>query len=150
MCVWTEKTTNKEIKSITDFPEGIIGFVYLIEYTDGTKYVGKKNIHSHVTLSPLKSGEVRPNAKKVYTIGTGQRQYKEVVTKESNWKKYKGSHTDCKKKTPKIKLILDYAYTKLDLTYLEVKHQFQQEVLEHKEFINSNILGKFFKDKINN
>ena len=42
--------------------------------------------------------------------------------------------------------VLELAKTKRELTYLEVKYQMKYEVLEHDEFINENVLGKFFKN----
>jgi hypothetical protein len=38
-------------------------------------------------------------------------------------------------------------YSKTDLTYQETKHQFLYEVLEKEEYLNGNILGRFYKTK---
>jgi hypothetical protein len=43
--------------------------------------------------------------------------------------------------------ILRICYSATELTYQEVKHQFQYEVLEKEEFLNGNILGRFYKTK---
>jgi hypothetical protein len=40
--------------------------------------------------------------------------------------------------------ILQFAFNKKELTYLECKWQFSLGVLESREYINDNILGKFF------
>ena len=40
--------------------------------------------------------------------------------------------------------ILEIAYHKKELTYLECKYQFVLGVLESKSYLNDNILGKFF------
>ena len=40
--------------------------------------------------------------------------------------------------------ILQVAYNKKELTYLECKYQFILEVLEDKKYLNDNILGKFY------
>ena len=40
--------------------------------------------------------------------------------------------------------ILQIAYNKKELTYLECKYQFVLEVLEDKQYLNDNILGKFY------
>jgi hypothetical protein len=130
---------------ITDFPENTIGFVYQIEYEDGTKYIGKKNLYSVKTLPILKNGKIRPNAERIFTIGTGERIYHDRIKKESDWQTYNGSHKLCKNKIPKEKLILAYAYNKYQLTYLEAKYLFIYEVLEKEEFINDNILGSFYR-----
>ena len=43
------------ITSIEQVPEGAIGFIYLIEYVDGCKYIGKKNLYSKRTIAATKS-----------------------------------------------------------------------------------------------
>ena len=46
--------------------------------------------------------------------------------------------------------ILEFAFNKKHLTYLETKYLFCNNVLENEEYINDNILGKFFrKDLVN-
>jgi hypothetical protein len=35
----------------------------------------------------------------------------------------------------------------MELTYQETKHQFAYEVLEKEEYLNGNILGRFFRFK---
>ena len=46
------------------------------------------------------------------------------------------------------KIILEWAESKRQLTYLETKYQFIYEVLEIEEFLNYNILGKFYRGKL--
>ena len=41
--------------------------------------------------------------------------------------------------------ILEFAFKKKHLTYLETKYLFTNNVLENNEYINDNILGKFFR-----
>ena len=43
--------------------------------------------------------------------------------------------------------ILVICYSKTELTYQETKLQFINEVLEKDEFLNANILGRFYKQK---
>ena len=132
---------NKEFTSqdIGDY----FGFVYLITHeVTGKKYIGKKFFHSHRTLKPLK--------------GT-KRKRKQV--KESDWKNYYGScdklHEDLKKHGyDKCKReILYLCKDKRDVNYMEVKAQFQYDVLEaltdsgERMFYNSNILAKYFVRK---
>ena len=125
-------------------PPDAHGFIYLITYTDGTMYVGKKDFYSNTTLPALQSGVQRPNSTRVGKNRNGKRVYFDVVRKESNWKKYEGSSKNTKGKTVQSKEILAIANSKRALTYLEVKFLFQFSVLESDEFINDNILGKFF------
>jgi len=146
---WLDYSTKIPISQADQFNENVIGFVYLIEYTDGTKYIGKKNIYCTKTLPILKNGKYRPNCERILkNTGKGYRQPFDIVKKETNWKKYKGSHEDCKNKNIKNKYILAYAHTKLQLTYYEVKYQFIFGVLEDTKFINDNILGKFYRENL--
>ena len=75
--------------------------------------------------------------------------YKRVL-KESDWKTYYGSHHIIKEYIKKgfdwslKREIIDIATDKKHLTYLECKHQFALGVLEKSEYLNDNILGKFF------
>ena len=72
------------------------------------------------------------------------------VQKESDWKTYYGSHHLIKEyvkggfEHELNREILDIAFDKKHLTYLECKHQFALSVLEKSEYLNDNILGKFF------
>lgn len=97
-----------------------IGFVYLI-CVDGLKYIGKKNFLS-------KRG-------------------KKYV--ESDWKTYTSS-SDLIKDKLKTNIgefkILEFAHTKRELTYLEVKYQMKNEVLESDEWANKNIGFKYYRN----
>ena len=141
---------NKEIKSIEDMPEGVIGFVYELTFTDNTKYIGKKNLYTTRTIKALKNGKLRDNAIKcVYrNTGKGFRQKFDVIKKESNWKVYQGSAKECKNKTVARKEIIQYAFSNQELTYLEAKMLFKYGVLENANYINDNILGKFYRGKL--
>jgi len=132
--MWLYK--NKEINSIEDMPTDTFGFVYLVTHTpSGKKYLGKKQLIANRTLPPLK----------------GQKK-KRKIQKESDWKTYYGSQSEVKQlvKESKDKLefvreIIIFTSTKKQLTYFETKLQFVNEVLENDEYLNSNILGKFFR-----
>ena len=132
--MWLYK--DKEINSIEDMPADTFGFVYLVTHTpSGKKYLGKKQLIANRTLPPLK----------------GQKK-KRKIQKESDWKTYYGSQTEVKQlvKESKDKLefvreIIIFTSTKKQLTYFETKLQFVNEVLENDEYLNSNILGKFFR-----
>ena len=132
--MWLYK--NKEINSIDDMPADTFGFVYLVTHTpSGKKYLGKKQLISNRTLPPLK----------------GQKK-KRKIQKESDWKTYYGSQTEVKQLVKESQDMLEFvreirifASTKKQLTYFETKLQFVNEVLENDEYLNSNILGKFFR-----
>jgi len=138
-----------KITKLTDFPIGTIGFVYEIFFTDGTRYIGKKNLYSTRTMKPLKNGKEREGATRI-TKNTkkGYRQAWDIVKKESEWKTYKGSHKDCKDKTPSARYILDYARSQRELTYQETKYLFAHQVLEDDKYLNDNILGSFFRGNL--
>ena len=89
-------------------------------YSNGNKYVGKKNLYHKRTRPPLK-GYKR----------------KRVDQVESDWAKYNGSIKDEQYKadiksgklTITKKEILQVCFTKWELTYYETKLQFELDVL---------------------
>jgi len=131
---------NEVIKGIEQMPKNTFGFIYEATYIPtNEKYLGKKVLFFNRTLPPLK--------------GTKR---KRKVVKESDWLTYYGSHTKIKqlltegKQENFSRKILEFAFNKKHLTYLETKYQFSNNVLENTEYINDNILGKFFrKDLVN-
>jgi hypothetical protein len=128
------------IESIEKMPKNTFGFIYEAIYLlTNEKYLGKKVLYFNRTLPPLK--------------GTKR---KRKVVKESDWLTYYGSHSKIKqllsegKQENFSRKILEFAFNKKHLTYLETKYQFCNNVLENTEYINDNILGKFFrKDLVN-
>lgn len=130
--MWTYK--EKQISSIEDMPENTYGFVYEITHNPtGKKYLGKKVLQFNRTLPPLK----------------GQKRKRKVV-KESDWKTYYGSHDKIKNLIKEGKdleferKIIKFVNSKKLLTYFEIKYQMINEVLENDNYLNFNILGKFF------
>jgi len=101
--------------SYEEFPEGTYGYVYQT---------------THI-----------PTGKKY--VGKNQ--------KESDWKTYYGSHQFIKEEVKKgnqadfKREILQPAFSKKELTYLENKYLFSLEVLESDEYLNDNIEGRYFK-----
>jgi len=103
-------------------------------------YIGKKNFYSN-TKKKLPKKKL-PTDKRL-------KQYTRVV--KPAYEKYYSSN-DVLKKAHKegvliSRTILKICYSKTELTYQEVKHQFQYEVLEHDLYLNGNILGRFYKQK---
>ena len=120
-------------------PEGTYGFIYeVIHKPTGRKYIGKKVLEFNRTLPPLK----------------GQKRKRKIV-KESDWFTYYGSHQEIKalikegKQEEFSREILEFVPTKKLLTYFECKYLFIKEVLEHNEYINDNILAKFYRKDFN-
>ena len=124
-------------------PENAIGFIYnMTAIIDGKSisYIGKKNFWAYPKTNLAKKD--MPTDKRLKTY---------VRKKRNAYKNYYSSNEVLKKAHKdniKIKRdILMICYSATELTYQEVKHQFKYEVLEKEEFLNGNILGKFFKFK---
>lgn len=124
-------------------PDGAVGFVYQMSaIIDGkvVSYIGKKNFFSN-TKKKL--------AKKAISTDKRLKKYK-VVTKSAYQNYY--SSNDVLKQAHKDgivikRTILKICYSKTELTYQEVKHQFLFNVLESDLYLNGNILGRFYKMK---
>lgn len=121
-----------DINSIDDMPNEVVGFVYKI-YNQETRefYIGKKILLHKRTLPPLK--------------GKKRRRVKHV---ESNWKKYMGSSDISKEWNPAvcIKTIEYFCFNKTMMSYYENKEIFEN--FEREGCVNHNVLGKFYKEKI--
>jgi hypothetical protein len=126
-------------------PEGAVGFVYMMTAViDGKSvaYIGKKNFFANIK---------RPLGKKALAMSTDKRlkKYSRVI-KPDYMNYYSSNKTlkDAHKADVLInRVILRICYSQMELTYQEVKHQFQYEVLEKEEYLNGNILGRFYKTK---
>ena len=123
------------IDSIEKMPKNTFGFIYEVCYIPtNEKYLGKKVLQFNKKLPPLK----------------GFKRKRKVVV-ESDWQTYYGSHQKIKnllkegKQDNFRRIILEFAFNKKNLTYLETKYLFSNHVLENTEYINDNILGKFFR-----
>jgi hypothetical protein len=127
----------------TNIPDNAVGFVYQMSAVikgKSVSYIGKKNFFSN-TKTKL-SKKATPTDKRL-------KKYK-VVTKSAYQNYY--SSNDTLKQAHKDGIlikrdILKICYSKTELTYQEVRHQFLYSVLENDMFLNGNILGRFFKQK---
>ena len=142
----------KLITEIEDMPEETYGFIYMVTHLPTKKkYIGKKVLffERNVKLGK-KETEALKEERKAAGIG-GRVPAKKKVVKESDWKTYYGSQEDIKKlaRTSKpedwTREILDFVPTKKLLTYYEIKHIFKNDALENPDFLNDNILGKFYQ-----
>jgi hypothetical protein len=125
-------------------PEGAVGFIYQMSaIIDGkvVSYIGKKNYYASIKTKLSKKS--MPTDKRLKT-------YKRVT--KTSYQNYFSSNETLKqahKDGIKIKReILRICYSKNELTYQEVKHQFLLSVLEDDMYLNGNILGRFYKNKI--
>jgi hypothetical protein len=126
-------------------PEGAVGFIYIMTaIIDGKSvaYIGKKNFFANIK---------RPLGKKALAMSTDKRLKKYVRELKPDFMRYYSSNKilkDAHKTGVVIKReMLRICYSQMELTYQEVKHQFKYEVLEKEEFLNGNILGRFYKTK---
>ena len=142
--------------NITDFPENTFGFIYeVIHKPTGHKYIGKKVLffERNKKLGKRALEQLRLE-RKAKGIG-GRVPLKQKIRKESDWKDYYGSHPTIIKYVKESKdlrkdferRILDLVPSKKLLTYYECKHLFINDVLEtySHQYINDNILGKFYR-----
>ena len=131
---------NKEINKISDLPNNAFGFVYQTTHLPtNKKYIGKKSLMYNLKKKLGKK-------EKALWEGKGRPPVYKRVLKESDWKNYYGSHSFIKEANEEDlkREILEIAYHKKELTYLECKYQFTLGVLESRSYLNDNILGKFF------
>ena len=126
-------------------PEGGIGFIYsMTAIIDGKSvaYIGKKNFFANIK---------RPMGKKALAMSTDKRLKKYTRELKPDFMRYYSSNKilkDAHKAGITIKReILMICYSAMELTYQEVKHQFKYEVLEKENYLNANILGRFYKTK---
>jgi hypothetical protein len=107
--------------------EKLVGFVYLITcLTSGRKYIGKKLFWS------MRRKQVKGKVKRVKT--------------ESDWKKYWSSSEELKGDVTRLgednfkREILHLCFGKGELSYLEVREQIDNRVLEHPSLWYNNLI----------
>ena len=126
-------------------PEGAVGFIYIMRAViDGKSvaYIGKKNFFANIK---------KPLGKKALAMSTDKRLKKYKRELKPDFQRYYSSNKilkDFAKAGGVIKReILMIWYSNMELTYQEVKHQFVYGVLEDENYLNQNILGRFYKTK---
>jgi len=142
--MWVYK--NKEINNLEDFGVDIpYGFVYLLTHIPtNKKYIGRKVLYFD-TKKKLTKKEIAAHT------GVGRKPTTKKIHSESDWKTYYGSNLEIKKLIKEGKQnefkreILEFGFDKRNLTYLETKYLFLNNVLEDNMYYNNNILGKFYK-----
>jgi len=153
--MWLYNT--KLVTEISDMPVNTYGFIYeVLHIPTGKKYIGKKVLYfeRNKRLGKKELEELRLERKE-NGIG-GRTPLKKKIITESDWKTYYGSHLDIKKILKEDgpesfkRTILEYVPNKKLLTYYECKYLFIKEVLENRDnYINDNILGKFYRKDFN-
>jgi hypothetical protein len=124
-------------------PQHGIGFIYIMTtIIDGKSvaYIGKKNFFANIK---------KPMGKKALAMSTDKRLKKYTRELKPAFMNYYSSNNILKQAHKDGILIkreiLMICKTQTELTYQETKHLFINEVLEKEEFLNGNILGKFFR-----
>lgn len=123
---------------IDEPPEGYLGFVYRIENTlTGKQYIGKK------TFLFRKTKQVKGKRKKILV--------------DSDWKTYYGSNKELIQDVEEFgeehfyREILEYCKTKGEMSYLELRYQIDERVLEKPDsYYNGWITCKISRSHIKN
>jgi hypothetical protein len=142
----TDKEGNVvEYTELSQFPESIHGFVYMITNTKtGKFYIGKKILRNTLTKKMTKK-EISEWSKP----GRVPKKKKEI--KESNWRTYWGSNQELKDDVKSLgegsfeRKILQFCFSSKQLTYFEMLWQLQHNVLCSSNSYNDQILGKFYR-----
>jgi hypothetical protein len=136
---------NEVVETIEDIPANTFGFIYITTHTpSGMAYIGKKSLYHNVKRKLTKKELAEQT-------GRGRKSTTETIQKESDWKTYYGSEDFIKQRIKEKKQdefkreIIHFVENKKMLTYFECKYQFMYGVLENENYLNSNILGKFYK-----
>ena len=136
---------NKVVETIEDISVNTFGFIYITTHIpSGISYIGKKSLYHNVKRKLTKKELAEQT-------GRGRKSTTETIQKESDWKTYYGSEEFIKQKIKEKKQdefkreIIHFVENKKMLTYFECKYQFMYGVLENENYLNSNILGKFYK-----
>ena len=129
MITWTYKGSN--VLTHEDLALGCTDFVYWITYTNGQHYIGKKTVRSIRKCPPLK----------------GKKRARRIL-KNLPFHDYKGSHELSKDLEIKSKEILYQCSNKKAATYLETALLFYHDAIFDPNFLNQNILGKFFDNDL--
>jgi hypothetical protein len=135
-------TYNKQI--ISELPDDVIGFVYLItNLTTGRKYIGKK------------LAKFAKTRYKMHTQKNGKRVRKKIKSKvDSDWLTYYGSSEALSADVVALgthsfsREILRMCYSKAECSYWEAKEQFYNGVLETDDWYNGQISIRVHKNHI--
>ena len=124
-------------------PENAVGFVYIMSTIVNGKsvlYIGKKNFFADKKTKLSKKEMPTDKRKKAYKR-VRKMAYENYYSSNDVLKQAHKDGVNIRRE------ILHICMSKIELSYMEVKYQFMYEVLERDEYLNGNILGKFYKLK---
>jgi hypothetical protein len=133
-------------QAVTELPNDIVGFVYLItNVTTGKMYVGKK------------LAKFAKTTYKVVKLKNGTKKRKKIKSKiDSDWQQYYGSSPNLtedvnQQGTDNFKReILYYCKSKSECSYIEAREQFSRRVLESDDYYNGHIQVRVHVSHIKN
>lgn len=140
---------NQPVTSIEQLPDysNLMGFAYKItNLLTGAVYIGKKNFYSTRKKTLAKKDLVR---NKDGSVAKNRKNYTRI-TKESDWMQYWSSSDELKADIKEFGLsyfrreILELSCSTKYLGYLELKYQFEYDVL-NKNSYNGNIAGSYYR-----
>lgn len=135
-------------QEVTELPDDIVGYVYLItNTTSGKMYVGKK------------LAKFAKTTYKVVKLKNGTKKRKKIKSKiDSDWQQYYGSSPNLTEDINKLgndnfkREILYYCKSKAECSYIEAREQFARRVLESDDYYNGHIQvrvhGSHIKNKL--
>lgn len=121
-------------EELTEIPDGYIGFVYLITFPDGRKYIGKKQF----TVKGFKTVKGK----------------KKRINKESDWRTYYGSSDYVNEEVKKLGVesikreILHLCKTKSDESYWETWEIFSRHALLKSDYMNGWVSARIHKNNV--
>lgn len=128
-----------QLKPQLEWDDNAFGFVYLItNLTNNKRYIGCKMLQKVIKRKPLKGKKNKRH---------------EIV--ESDWRTYTSSSNELNKDIELLGKdnfkfeIIDFAYSKSHLKYLEAKYQFDNDVLLSENWYNGIINLRVGKIKLN-
>ena len=131
-------------QEITELPEDVVGFVYLItNVATGKMYVGKK------------LAKFAKTTYKVVKLKNGTKKRKKIRSKiNSDWQQYYGSSPNLTEDINKLgtdnfkREILYYCKSKSECSYIEAREQFSRRVLESDDYYNGHVQVRVHKNHI--
>ena len=116
-------TCLEDLKALIDFEP--FGFVYVVNFADGRRYLGKKDFFSIQTL-PALQGEKKRSGHLCFV--RKRKDHKLIVCEkvklQSNWLDYQGSASECRALQAVRKDILLLCQSRRQLTYEETRFLF--------------------------